>query len=451
MNMTRFLIAFGVSILLQPFRAHAQDEPSSKEELEQLKGALEGLSESAAEYRGYVDALRKIKITGYVQSQFRLTDLDNVSFPRGNFSGGSFPTTAKNLFQVRRGRIKVNYDNGLSQFVIQIDAIQTGFTTKDAYFSIVEPWENAFGLQAGIFDRPFGYEISYSSSNRETPERSRLFQTLFPGERELGAKLFYTPQLGSLSFLRADLGLFNGSGPTSNEYDNYKDLIGHLAAQFPFQDANAELDLGVSGYFGKVRSANSVVYTPGNLPSGQKGFVASSDTANVGLGLTRRYLGIDAQFYYDVPSVGGAILRGEYIFGKQPGTRSTTTSFSAQPTDPLYKRDFSGWYLYYVQNIGQTDQFVVKYDVYDPNTSVSASDFIDANTSGGAGLSSSDIKYSTLGLGVIHHWDDKVKFVIYYELIRNEELTSLTNSSFLFPYARDVRDNVLTVRAQFKF
>ncbi len=90
--------------------------------------------------------------------------------------------------------------------MLQIDAIQTGVTVKDAYVLVTEPWTQSLGFQMGIFDRPFGYEISYSSSSRESPERSRMYQTLFPGERELGAKLFYAPQLGPLSFLRADVG-----------------------------------------------------------------------------------------------------------------------------------------------------------------------------------------------------------------------------------------------------
>ena len=332
--MKHVLLAVGVVCLCVPAVAQ-QQEPSTKEEVAEIKDALNGINESAAEYRGYVDALRKIKITGYLQPQFRYTDLINTSFPIGGFSGGVFPANTKNLFQVRRGRLKVNYDNNLTQFVIQIDAIQTGFTTKDAYLSIVEPWTKSVGLQMGIFDRPFGYEISYSSSNRETPERSRLFQTLFPGERELGAKLFYAPQSGPLTMFRADVGVFNGSGPTANEYDNFKDVIGHIALQLPFQEANAELDLGVSGYFGAVRNTTKFLYKAGDLPSGAKGFVVDSTAGNLSDGVSRTYFGFDAQFYYDVPTIGGAILRGEYIFGKQPGTSSTSQSAGAQPATSI--------------------------------------------------------------------------------------------------------------------
>jgi len=433
-----------------PFGYGQEDESGSKE-LEEIKGSIEGLSESFEEYRTVVDALRKIKVTGYIQPQFRLTDLKGAS---AQFSGGSFPANSNKLFQVRRGRLKVTYDNVPTQYVLQIDAIQTGVTLKDAYVSVTEPWTQSLGFQMGVFDRPFGYEISYSSGSRESPERSRLFQTLFPGERELGAKFFYAPQMGNLSFLRADLGVFNGSGPAANEFDNFKDFIGHIAAQFPLGETGAELDLGVSGYLGNVRSATKYLWENG-LTSGMKGFVIDSSATNLGTGVERRYFGVDAQFYYDMPVLGGTTLRAEFITGKQPGGSSaggfvgsslTTVSPSAQPAGPIYQRDFTGWYVNLVQNLGTKNQLVVKYDRYDPNTNVGRSDFP------GAGLSAADIQFTTLGFGFIHHWDEYVKFVFYYESVSNEEINSAaSSSSSLAPFVDDVRDNVFTFRTQVRF
>lgn len=429
-----------------------QEQAATKGELEEVKGAVQGLSESAMEYRGFVDALRKIKVSGYVQTQWRSTDLMNTAYPIGNFSGGQFGGNVKNVFQVRRGRVKVTYDNVITQFVVQIDAIQTGVVLKDAYLSVTEPWTNSFGLQAGVFDRPFGYEISYSSSSRETPERSRVYQTLFPGERELGAKVFYAPQSGPLSFLRADVGVFNGSGPSANDYDSNKDLIGHIAAQIPLGDMNAALDVGVSGYVGSVRNNTKYLYTMGALANGSPGFVVDSVGTNVSAPVGRTYVGVDAQVYLDVPSIGGAIVRGEYVAGKQPGTSSSTTSPSTQPATGIYRREFSGFYVYYVQNLGDRNQIVVKYDAYDPNTKVAAADFQSGNTVGAGGLTVTDIKFSTLGFGLVHYWDDNVKFMLYYEIVSNEELTGITGaSSSLSPYVDNARDNVLTFRTQYRF
>jgi hypothetical protein len=467
-----FLMFVAALISTWAWEGFAQEQSASKEELQEVKDALQGVSESAAEYRGYVDALRKIKISGYIQAQWRYTDVTlpvvGAPYEIGRFSGGTFPGNVKNLFTIRRGRIKVNYDNVLTQFVLQIDVVQTGFTTKDVYVMLIDPWTRSFGFQMGVFDRPFGYEISYSSSSRESPERSRLFQTLFPGERELGAKLFFAPQVGPLSMFRADVGVFNGSGPTFNEFDNYKDIIGHLALQLPFEDAGMELDVGVSGYFGEVRNNTRYLYTMGTLSNGQKGFVADSTPTNLSDGVSRTYFGADAQLYVDVPGIGGGILRGEYIFGKQPGTNGSpatnqTVSPAPQIVGPIYQRNFTGWYLSYIQNIGKQEQLILKYDVYDPNSDVSASDFLPTNTNGATlpsntigvtGLTATDIKFSTLGLGFIHHWDENVKFVLYYEIVTNEELTGVTSSSsapFLFPYSTDVKDNVFTFRVQYRF
>jgi hypothetical protein len=102
-----------------------------------------------------------------------------------------------------------------------------------------------------------------------------------------------------------------------------------------------------------------------------------------------------------------------------------------------------------VQNIGNKDQVVLKYDVYDPNTNVTTSDFTPT-----AGLGATDIKYSTFGIGLVHHWDDNIKFVVYQEFIRNEELDAAkipVSATALFPYTQDVRDNVFTFRVQYRF
>jgi len=433
-----------------------EEEPASKKDVEEVESMVDGTNETLIEVKNIVDALRKIKVSGYIQPQFRLSDLKGTS---AQFSGGNLPSNSNKLFQVRRGRLKVTYDNVLTQFVLQIDAIQTGVSLKDAYVSVTEPWLQSFGLQMGVFDRPFGYEISFSSSARESPERSRVYQTLFPGERELGAKFFYAPQIGSMSFLRADVGVFNGSGPTANEFDNFKDLIGHVSAQIPFEDAGAELDIGLSGYLGNVRNDTKYLWTSGSPAAGARGFVLDSSATNRGDGVPRRYVGADAQFYYDLPSVGGMTIRGEIITGKQPGASSastppgpvgtslTTISPSSQPTGPIYRRDFLGWYVGLVQNLGSNNQIVVKYEVYDPNTEAESGDF-----GGASNLSTADIKFSTLGLGFIHHWDEYVKFVFYYEIVSNEELNSAAASSTsLAPFVENVRDNVFTFRTQVRF
>jgi hypothetical protein len=140
-------------------------------------------------------------------------------------------------------------------------------------------------------------------------------------------------------------------------------------------------------------------------------------------------------------------VRGEYITGQQTGTSSSSSFYNPGSTvTPMYIRNFNGWYLLYLQNIGLSNQFVLKYDVYDPNTDVEANDL----GATGSNLTVADIKYTTFGLGWIYHWDANVKFTLYYDIVTNEKVNSAATGS-LAPFIGDVKDNVFTVRMQYKF
>ena len=389
-----------------------------------------------------LSVLERTKISGYIQAQFQAAETAG----QPSFSGGNFAPNVKQRFTVRRGRLKVTYDNDLTRFVLQPDFTQDGVTIKDAYVQVTEPWMKTLTLTVGIFNRPFGFEIEYSSSNREAPERSRITQTLFPGERDLGAKLAITPQSKEWNFLKLDLGIFNGSGPTTNDFDSHKDFIGHLVLQFPMPSHGLGIDIGGSAYLGGVRQPGSVVYkNVGILPNGVKGFLKDSSAANIDESADRNYLGADAQLYYDLPIMGGLTLRGEYLTGKQTGTFTSTISPSSQPTE-IVRRNFNGGYFYYVQNLGLTNQFVLKYDWYDPNTDANARDI----GAPGSNFNLGDIKYSTVGIGWIYHWDANVKFMTYYDIVNNEKINSLATGS-LAPLRDEIKDNVFTFRVQYKF
>lgn len=401
------------------------------EKISEVKGQVEGINETVLEMKSTLDALKKIKLSGYIQSQFQSIENDGAA----SFSGGSFSTGMHNRISVRRGRLKVTYDNDLTQYVLQLDATERGLGLKDAYIYTKDPWLKTFALKGGVFDRPFGFEIGYSSSSRETPERSRIFQTLFPGERDLGASIEIFPSAEILNHFNFKGGFFAGNGVNA-EVDNQKDFIGRLGFSLPFYEENLAIDGGVSGYFGKVKlAAGKYLYTV-NSPT-----LALKDSSNKGWG-DRNYIGFDMQIYYDIPVLGGFSLRGEYITGKQTGSSSSSTSPTALQTGDLYLRKFSGFYINYVQNIGDRNQLVVKYDVYDPNTSVSADEIGNAAN---AKLGAADLKYSTLGLGLVHYWDDNIKFVFYYDLVKNEKTSKIA------AFNDDLKDNVFTFRIQYRF
>ncbi len=410
--------------------------------VEELKGQVDGMNETLIEMKNTLDALKKVKISGYIQAQYQSADTAAAK----SFAGGDFPANVRSRFMVRRGRLKVNYDNDLTQYVLQIDVTQNGIGIKDAYASIRDPWIRTGVFTAGIFDRPFGFEISYSSSSRETPERSRMFQTLFPGEREVGAKLELNAETGLWSTLNLKAGLFNGVLNNANENDRNKDFIGRLGIALPFEEQNLAVDGGISLYDGKVTTNSKFVYDI-NPASPAKAYRIDSSASNVGNSYGRVYVGGDMQVYYDLPVIGGFSLRGEYITGTQPGSSASNSFYNPGATvTPIYLRKMAGWYVNLVQNVGVQNQFIAKYDVYDPNTDLDGSQIGAPGTSHTAG----DVKFSTLGLGWIYHWDANVKFVLYYDMVRNEKVNAAASGA-LAPFRADLRDDVMTVRMQYKF
>ncbi|MCK9408237.1 MAG: porin [Bacteriovoracaceae bacterium] len=467
--MTLF-IRFGIFATLLTLPLMSQEESadtaavSVNEQIEQLKLNDESVNEILLDMKSYIDLARKLKFSGYMQTQFQASDgIGGAPYPIGNFAGGNFPANVGSRFQVRRGRLKVQYENDLtfSQYVVQFDITQNGLGIKDAYINIKDPWVRAWNMRMGVFDRPFGFEVAYSSNFRETPERSRMSQTLFPGERELGAMIEFAPEVGDWTNYNLKLGVFNGVLPTANENDNSKDIIGRVGFILPFEEENIAFDGGVSIYQGSVRSNSKFIYS---FNDAQSQFTVDSTVTNAGKQYDRQYIGIDAQLIYDMPSLGGASLRCEYNFGTQPGTSSSNSFYnpstiqtldiagnktkSTIETTNLYQRHFYGLYISMLQNIGTKHQVVLRYDVLDPNSEIDGSEI------GAAGKLTTlgDLKFSTIGAGYIYHLDDNVKFVFYYEKVENETVNgTVAATSSLSQYTKDVNDNVFTFRMQYRF
>jgi hypothetical protein len=404
-----------------------------------------------------VSALQKLKISGYLQAQYQIADEPGIK----SFAGGDFPEFSDNRFMVRRGRIKFAYEAKLAKYVIQFDVSEKGLSIKDAYLNVSDPYLNAFSITAGVFNRPFGYEIPYSSSQRESPERSRFTQTLFPGERDLGAMLtFQMPKTSPLNFLKLDAGFFNGNG-TNPETDKKKDFIGHLGIAKATNDEKIKFGLGFSYYDGGVSIGKVSLDKAGAVPSGttraaqtyeQKtindtvSFVKITGDSIVGSFHKRSYFGVDAQLTIETP-VGFTTLRGEYCAGKQPGTEKSTTSPTLATTADTYLRKVSGSYVYFIQSFTGTKLSVVaKYDIYDPNTDISGNKIgLKPKIGSYKASTAADLKYNTLGLGLIYAYSPNIKFTAFYDMVKNETSANLKG------YTSDIKDNVWTLRLQYKF
>src|SRR6185436_2449922 len=184
--MRRIKIYTLLMIVLSASAAKAQDEQP-----------LDTLTRHVSAIRSELEVLKRIKLSGYIQAQYQVADMaDSMGIANGisSYAGGNFPKGVDKRFQLRRARVKFQYDapfndKGIStsQYVLQFDVSQNGFAIKDVYAKFTDPWSGWFSITAGMQNRPFGFEIQYSSSLRESPERGRMSQIIFPNERDLGA------------------------------------------------------------------------------------------------------------------------------------------------------------------------------------------------------------------------------------------------------------------------
>ncbi|MGA2506090.1 MAG: hypothetical protein ABSF80_01260 [Chitinispirillaceae bacterium] len=447
--------------------APAPEAKSSDEQLADLKGKVDGLDESYAETKSTVAGLSKIKISGYVQAQYKsaLTpsaakdSTGKYKYNVGDFAGGTLPSNVGGMFQVRRGRVKIVYDNGVEQAAVQLDCTPSSVGIKEAWAGLKDPWIKTIGIRAGVIDRPIGFEPVLSSGSRESPEESRMIQTLLPDDYDLGANLEILPSEKTsalLQYFTGRIGVFTGNG-IANETDNNLDVIGRLGFSVPFNDINFSIDGGVSGYSGSVTNTDSVG-SGAKLPMASRGFsystindsMVKSSGGDYGKTFTRQYTDVDLQLYFgNVPVIGGLTLRGEYIQGKQPGSASSSKSSNATSVTanlPVYERNFMGYYAEWIQNFDPLNsQFILKYDIYDPNTDVSGTDIKKAK-----GFSAADVKFSTLGIGWSYFWSANVKLTAYWDLVHNEK-TDPSIASNGVQYSTDLMDNVFTLRMQYKF
>jgi hypothetical protein len=326
--------------------------------LEELAAKVDSLTEALTENRNTTDLLSKLKISGYILAQY-VNDESSV-----NALSGAAATRNKDQFSVREARVKFTYQfSPTSRFVLQPEVASSGVSLKDGYVEFTEPWTQwHHTLTAGQFNWPFGFEIAYSSSVRELPERSRVMRTLFPSERDRGVQL---SGAGFEEHLKYQVGLVNGTGTVQAfDFNKRKDLVGRLGYSF------GAVDVGASLYRGTELVATS--------------------TNPSGIEFDKDRTGIDVQWATPVQGLG---LRGEFIRGTQPPVAGTTRA-----TSP----DVEGWYFYAIQSIGTHHQFAVRVDQYDPN------------------LDARNDATRTVGGSYIFHWDANSKFMFAYEMPKTQ-------------------------------
>lgn len=372
----------------------APAEPTTDERLTNAEGKISSLEEQNIETKNDLSALKKLKISGYVQARYQFQqDLDDSG--AGGFS----------KFTVRRGRLKTTYTTDWAQLMLQIDASsEAGVTLRDAEATLYAPGTHQLmGLTMGQMKWPFGYEGPQSSSEREVPERSRVVRAFLPDERDRGAKLFGKFLKGKLN---VNVGVFDGNGIFNQnsvglDNDKEKDIIGRAGFDLKW------LSGGISGWYG---------HSLGKRPT---------DTFRVAY--DRNRVALDAQLYLDVLPFGATAIKGEYINGK------TYSKSSGQTKVEQLGVPASGWYGLLVQNVGISNAVAVRYDWFDPE---SGRPNVDSDGKPGPNNS-----VGTLDVALLHYFSENLKATVAYEI----PMTAAPGT------AEDPHDNLFTFQLQARY
>jgi len=448
-------------------QSHEVVEEPVKTELEQLQDQVENNA-------GEIKKLKKLKVSGYLQGQFEVgqefssTKVGSITRFDNTRDGGEYDAeskTSKNdnffRFGVRRGRIKFTWEETFGQAVFQLDITEKGVSFKDVYFKVSEPWLKIASLTVGIFDRPFGDEIGYSSSRRESPERTVLHQDLFPDERDLGAMITLAGPKGSaVDGLKLEGGAFCGNGIAIP--DNGKmDFIGRF--RYDKKWSNVTFGVGTSIYLGNVRNIDTMLYKI------QDGKWEGERVDRFGKN-ARQYFGFDAQFSAQ-SSWGISNIRAEVVWGTQPGSASRMRSprgdnmqyagngagandaaLNAAAKNFNYIRKFWGVHVYFVQDIYKTPlTIVLKYAYMNPNTKIDEDQI----------RSKVDLPYNYLGFGLLVRCTANLRLMCYYDMPFNSTKNGFTppapetkpNAGYnnVLDYTNHVKEGVFTCRLQYKF
>lgn len=394
--------------------------------------------------RPFLKRYENLHFSAYMQPQFQVAQQKGVA----SFAGRDFPQYSNNRFMLRRARVKLDYilpaKNEFTPkalFTFQFEATERDLNIRDVFLRVFEPKFQNFSFTMGLFARPFGYEVNLSSGYRETPERGRASQTLMPSERDLGAMITYDKmkRTGNKPLIKFDIGVFNGQGKSGTaEFDVYKDVISRIYLKPQSTEHTVLVSGGLSLLHGGWRQQTKYKYEMGEVAN-KKMFVLDSNNNNIGDKAPRNYYGADIQLVHK-HDWGKTEIRGEYWRGKQPGTNVTTVNPGVLPTGPTYIRDFDAAFIYFLQNIiDENWELMAKYDWYDPNIKVKNNELTKQ-----ANLDAGDVRYNTLGIGLTRYFTENLKFLIYYDIVKNEK-TQLPE------FTKDIKDNVFTFRIQMRF
>jgi hypothetical protein len=383
----------------------AEDVASMRAELSRQAKALAELERRDRE-RNRAPALR---FSGFVQ-------IDWVPYNQASEDEVNAATRAplnQNRFTLRRGHLRADVEHGLVSGALEIDVNTTNgpqVRPIDAEVSLRSPdragWPSAM-LTAGLIKIPFGFEVPELDVERPFLERSNVARALFPGEFDLGARLWLRYR-----FLDLKLAVMNGHPLGDRVFpavdpDSAKELVGRIGVETELVP-RVVLAVGVSADHGHgfhegtpttkdqltwhddngdgIVQATEIQVIPG-----------SSATASE---LFRRFgIGADARVTVRFAPGFELALRAEVM-------RAQNLDRGLEPADPVgagYDLREFGYYVGFTQELTAFGLVGVRYDRYDPDQ--------DAREQQALAVVPRDRSYSTLALlGMLRYEGARLAF-----------------------------------------
>lgn len=135
---------------------------------------------------------------------------------------------------------------------------------RDAYFDVSLDAARTLRVRIGQSKVPYGFENMQSSSNRLPLERAEALNSAVPGERDLGAFVYWSPPAararfraltelglkGSGDYGVVGVGAYNGQAINRPDRNDEPHVVAR--ANYPFQLASGQfVEVGVQGYAGR--------------------------------------------------------------------------------------------------------------------------------------------------------------------------------------------------------
>ncbi|HTQ05004.1 MAG TPA: hypothetical protein VMI54_14165 [Polyangiaceae bacterium] len=430
--------------------ADSAETAALRAELERQRADIDALKRAEAERRRRETELEDarareplVRFSGYVQIDW--VPFDQASVDEVNAS--SRAPLNQERFTLRRGHVRADAEHGLVSAALELDANTTnGAEVRpiDAEVSLralaEHPHCPTVVFTAGLFKIPFGFEVQELDVDRPFLERSSVARALFPGEFDLGARVWLRYR-----FLDAKLAVMNGHPIGDRVFpaldpDSAKELVARLGARAELVsgvvlDAGVSAERGMGFHEGTPTTKDQLTWRDDN----GDGIVQATEiqvipgSSATPSELFRRFgVGLDARLALALARDFGFELRAELM-------RAENLDRGLEPADPIgagYDLREFGYYVGATQELTRFALVGLRYDRYDPDE--------DARELRALNVVPRNRSYSTLALLAMLRYDG-ARLSVEYD--RNGNALGRAADGSPTTLASDT----LTVRAQARF